>query len=127
MAGALDLIPVDTVRVCQVIHAYNARRGHGVEDDPIRVIHQFFTLDGKKIVEIDAIADQQKQNALDIANTLKDDVPRLATFRLRRHSVPSPLIRYFLPPSSTYTSNAGRFVSASNMNLSPTNPFLGLT
>jgi len=46
--------PIDTVRVIQVIESTICRRGEGAnEDDPVRVIPQYFTLDGRLIFEID--------------------------------------------------------------------------
>lgn len=46
---------MDTVRVMQVIETTNARRGKGVEGDPIRIITQYWDMDGKLLAEVDPV------------------------------------------------------------------------
>ena len=45
--------PWDTARVIQVIEMTIARRGEGKESDPVRIVTQYWTLDGSLIVEVD--------------------------------------------------------------------------
>lgn len=45
---------MDTVKLIQVIETTNARRGNGI-DDPIRVITQYWSMDGTLLWEIDPI------------------------------------------------------------------------
>lgn len=40
-------------RVIQVIETSLEQRGRGVEDDPIRRVRQFWTLDGELLAEVD--------------------------------------------------------------------------
>jgi hypothetical protein len=62
MNGAVDLYfgsaaewpPMDTARVVQVIETTLRRRGNG-KDDPLRVVTQYWTLDGKLIAERDPV------------------------------------------------------------------------
>ena len=44
---------MDTVKVMQVIETTLLRRGVGIQTDPIRIITQYWTMDGQLIVEID--------------------------------------------------------------------------
>lgn len=44
----------DTCRVVQLIECTVARRGDG-EDDPIRIVRQYFTFDGQQVAEVDPI------------------------------------------------------------------------
>lgn len=46
-------IDMDTARVIQVIECAIERRGKGVLEDPIRVVVQYFSLDGKLLAEFD--------------------------------------------------------------------------
>ena len=45
--------PMDVARVIQVIETTIERRGAGVQDDPVRVITQYWTLDGVLLAEVD--------------------------------------------------------------------------
>jgi len=46
--------PIDCVRVIKVIESTIMRRGSGIDaSDPIRIVTQYWTLDGKLIFEID--------------------------------------------------------------------------
>lgn len=53
-------IPPDTVVVTNVIVCTKTRRGTGKEGDPIRVITEVLSTDGKKIAEHDPINDTKK-------------------------------------------------------------------
>jgi len=44
---------MDTVEIVQLIKTTLKRKGKGVEDDPIRVITQYWSMDGKLEFEID--------------------------------------------------------------------------
>lgn len=44
---------MDTAQVIQVIKTTLLRRGKGIEGDPIRVITQYWTLDGELLFEFD--------------------------------------------------------------------------
>lgn len=48
---------MDTCKVIQVIETTLTRRGNGV-DEPIRVITQYWSLDGKLLAEVDPVADK---------------------------------------------------------------------
>lgn len=52
---------MDGLCVTQVIISNTKRRGKGIEGDPIRVVTEVFTLDGKLIAEYDPYKDN-KQN-----------------------------------------------------------------
>lgn len=46
--------PMDTVRVIQVIETTILRRGEGKDQsDPVRIVTQYWTLDGRMITEVD--------------------------------------------------------------------------
>ena len=47
--------PMDTVKCEEVIICYNKRLGKGTEKDPIRIVLQVFTKDGKIIAERDSV------------------------------------------------------------------------
>lgn len=47
--------PMDTVKCEEVIICYNKRLGKGTEDDPVRIVLQVFTKDGKIIAERNAV------------------------------------------------------------------------
>jgi hypothetical protein len=49
---SLQALPLDRARVVQVIETTLQRRGNG-KDDPLRVVTQYWTLDGKLIAERD--------------------------------------------------------------------------
>ena len=42
-----------SVEVIQVIHTHLARRGRGTDDDPVRIVDQYWTMDGQLLVEFD--------------------------------------------------------------------------
>lgn len=44
---------MDTVKVMQVIETTIARRGEGIKDSPVRIVTQYWTMEGKMIFEID--------------------------------------------------------------------------
>lgn len=44
---------MDTVEIVQLIKTTLSRRGTGKGDDPVRVITEYWTMDGKKEFEID--------------------------------------------------------------------------
>jgi len=48
----------DTARVIEVIETTLTRRGKGVEGDPIRIITQYWSQDGKLLAEKDPWRDQ---------------------------------------------------------------------
>ena len=43
------------VEVIQVVRTYLLRRGAGVEGDPIRIITQYWSLDGELLAEVDPV------------------------------------------------------------------------
>ena len=46
--------PMDTVRVIQVIETTILRRGEGKDQsDPVRIVTQYWTFDGRMITEVD--------------------------------------------------------------------------
>jgi hypothetical protein len=51
----------DTVRVIEVIEASIMRRGQGVEGDPIRIITQYWSLDGELLAEVDPVCTSNQQ------------------------------------------------------------------
>lgn len=55
-----DYIQADQVFVTEVIICTIKRRGTGVHGDPIRVIREVFTKDGKKIAEYDPQYQEEK-------------------------------------------------------------------
>lgn len=44
---------MDTVKLVHPIETTLTRRGEGKEDDPTRIITQYWTLDGKLVAEVD--------------------------------------------------------------------------
>jgi len=48
----------DTVEIIQLIKTTLTRRGAGVKNDPIRIITEYWTMDGQKEFEIDPFADE---------------------------------------------------------------------
>lgn len=50
---------MDKAEVIQVVRTTLLRRGNG-KDDPIRIIEQFWSLDGKLLVENDPITDLER-------------------------------------------------------------------
>ena len=50
---------VDTAEVIQVIRTTLTRRGDGTTESPIRVITQYWTLEGKLLVEVDPVAENR--------------------------------------------------------------------
>ena len=48
---------MDDVKLIEVIHATNQRRGKGTEDDPVRIIEQFWSTEGKLLAENDPCPD----------------------------------------------------------------------
>jgi len=44
---------MDAVRLIQVIETTLTRRGTGVAPDPVRVIRQYWSLDGELLAEVD--------------------------------------------------------------------------
>ena len=46
---------MDSARVIQVIESTLLRRGKGTEDDPIRIVTQYFALDGTLLAESDPV------------------------------------------------------------------------
>lgn len=45
--------PMDTIITETVIICTKERRGNGIHSDPIRVITEIYSMDGKKIAEVD--------------------------------------------------------------------------
>lgn len=46
-------VDMDHARVIQVIECAILRRGEGTSQDPIRIVTQYFSLDGKLLAEVD--------------------------------------------------------------------------
>lgn len=46
---------MDTVEVMTVIKTTLLRRGKGTTEDPVRIVTQYWDMDGNLLVEIDAI------------------------------------------------------------------------
>lgn len=51
----------DVARVIQVIETTLQRRGTGTEASPIRVVRQYWSLDGQLLAEVDPVADERRQ------------------------------------------------------------------
>lgn len=47
---------MDAAKVIQVIETKLLRRGKGVESDPIRIVTQYWSLDGELLAEVDPCA-----------------------------------------------------------------------
>lgn len=60
---------MDTVRIMQVIETTNARRGEGVEGDPIRVLTQYWDMEGRLLAEVDPLkkGDEFKNGAIEFS------------------------------------------------------------
>jgi len=50
----------DTCKVIQVIETGLLRRGKGIERDPVRIITQYWSLDGTLLWEVDPFLNQQE-------------------------------------------------------------------
>ena len=50
---------MDEAKVIQVIETTLTRRGEGVEGDPIRIIRQYWSLDGALLGEVDLVPPKQ--------------------------------------------------------------------
>lgn len=48
---------MNDVELIQVIHTHLLRRGEGVAGDPVRVIDQYWSVDGELIAEVDSYKD----------------------------------------------------------------------
>jgi len=44
----------NSARILTVIETTNMTRGNGTEEDPVRVVTQYWTLDGTLLVEVDS-------------------------------------------------------------------------
>lgn len=44
---------MDKAKVIQVIETTLTRRGAGTDEDPVRIITEYWALDGKKLAEVD--------------------------------------------------------------------------
>jgi hypothetical protein len=53
----------DCAKVIQVIETTLTRRGEGIEGDPIRIIRQYWSMDGELLAEVDPVsnATEEKQ------------------------------------------------------------------
>jgi hypothetical protein len=60
------------VEVIQVVHTRLLRRGEGVPGDPIRIIDQYWGLDGELLAEVDNWMPHKKEQ-LQQPNTEKED------------------------------------------------------
>ena len=54
MLNPVRVSNVDVVKIEQVIHVFSVF-GKGVEDDPVRVIHEYYTMEGNLIARIDPV------------------------------------------------------------------------
>lgn len=68
-------------RVCQVIATDLLQRGTGTEDDPVRSIQQYFSLDGELLAEVDAVPERQRalQREVERLRTMLEGVGEAAT------------------------------------------------
>jgi hypothetical protein len=65
---------MDTVKVMQVIETTLLREGRGTKDSPIRIITQYWTMDGKLLFAIDPCATMVKQeNEIDFASEIYEE------------------------------------------------------
>lgn len=72
--------PMDTARVTQVIETTILRRGKGYDEaDPMRVVTQYWTLDGRLIAEVDPFrgCNTQKGGPGQASSDANDEVDRL--------------------------------------------------
>ena len=53
--------PMDMVRVVPVIQCTVLRRGAGIESDPIRLVTQYFSVQGELLAEFDPSAEREKK------------------------------------------------------------------
>ena len=53
LTGIESYEPCQTVRVIQVIETTLKKKGSGKTDDPIRLLRQYYTLDGILLAEVD--------------------------------------------------------------------------
>lgn len=51
------------LQVIQVIETYLERRGNGTPDDPIRIIHQYWGMDGRLLWEVDPQVEIEQRKA----------------------------------------------------------------
>ena len=49
---------INTARIVEVIETTLTRRGNGEEDDPIRIITQYWSRDGKLLAEFDSLQEK---------------------------------------------------------------------
>ena len=52
--------PYDSARVIQVVETNLTRHGDGSEENPWRVVRQYWTFDGELLAEVDAWADERR-------------------------------------------------------------------
>jgi hypothetical protein len=57
----VEMSGMDSAEIVQLIHTNLLRRGEGKEGDPIRVIDQYWTLDGQLLFEIDAYKNEKRK------------------------------------------------------------------
>lgn len=50
---------MDTVEVVQLIKTQLTRRGKGTKESPIRIITEYWTMDGKKEMEVDPFYEEE--------------------------------------------------------------------
>lgn len=53
---------MDSVRVIQVVETTLTRRGKGIESDPIRIVRQYWSLDGRLLAEVDPQRDEKAES-----------------------------------------------------------------
>lgn len=51
---------MDTVRIIEVVETTLTRRGKGVENDPVRIITQYWSRDGELLAEKDPFVEETK-------------------------------------------------------------------
>ena len=51
---------MDTAEVMQVIRTTLTRRGRGIEGDPVRIITQYWSLDGVLLAEVDPVSEARR-------------------------------------------------------------------
>ena len=68
---------VDVVKIEQVIHVYSVF-GKGVEGDPVRVVHEYYTLEGKLIARVDTWKEAQEaelqKGKIEVSQEWKDAI-----------------------------------------------------
>jgi hypothetical protein len=52
-------IPMDIARVIEVIETSTLRRGKGTDESPIRIVRQYWSLDGELLAEHDPCPDKE--------------------------------------------------------------------